>query len=153
MDNIDRDIIRLLSENSRKTASDIGKELHMSVPAIIERIRKLEDGGVIKKYSLSLDHTKFGRNIMAYIFMGFDSSKLEKDIREYILGNEEIVECSFITGDYDYILKVITRDPSSLTKLIHKLKSFKKVSRTRTIVILESIKNEAGAIAEMEEIL
>jgi Lrp/AsnC family transcriptional regulator, leucine-responsive regulatory protein len=153
MDNIDRDIIRLLNKNSRRSASEIGKELHMSVPAIIERIRKLEDGGVIVKYSLCIDYTKFDKNIMAYIFMGFDSSKLEKDIREYILNNEEIIECSFITGDYDYILKVMTKDPSSLTKLIHKLKSFKKVSRTRTIVILENIKNEAGAVLEKEEIL
>jgi Lrp/AsnC family transcriptional regulator, leucine-responsive regulatory protein len=146
MDEIDIKIIGSLSNNSRISASDIGKELHMSVPAIIDRIRKLENENVIIKYSLQVNHAKFDKNIMAYIFVGFQSSKLDPDIREYLDKNKEIVECSFITGDYDYILKVITKDSASLTKLIHTLKNFKKVTSTRTIVILENIKNETNPV-------
>ena len=128
------------------SASDISKQLHMSVPAIIDRIRKLENEKVITKYSLQVNYSKFGRNIVAYISVGFESSKLDPDIREYLEENDEIVECSFVTGDYDYLLKVITKDPESLTNLIHTLKSYKKVSKTRTVVVLENIKDGTNPI-------
>ena len=107
---------------------------------------KVEKDGVIQKYSLRVDYSKLGKNLMAYIFMGFESAELDEDIRGYIEREEEIIECSFITGDFDYILKVVTKDTASLTRHIHKLKNFRRVTKTRTIVILENIKDEKDII-------
>jgi len=148
MDKIDTKILGLLRGNSRMNASLIGEQINMSVSAVIERIRKLEDSGIIKQYTAILDAKLLGKGTMAFISVRLEHPKYNENFIECVKKQTDIIECYYLTGDFDYILKVITASTDSLSTTLNEIKSIKGVSLTRTLVVLSMVKNEVSVSPE-----
>lgn len=135
MDKINREILTILQQNSRISFADLAKKVHLSAPAVTERVKKLEDSGVIKGYHASIDVEQLGypieAMIQAKVFLGQESTfiKLAKS-------KSEIIECYNVTGDKAFLLKVIV---PAMTKLDALLEEFSHISETSTMVVLSHI--------------
>lgn len=150
VDHIERKILSLLQKNARITIKDIACEVKLSIPAVAERIRKLEKGGVIKNYSAILDQKKLGLDITAFIGVYIDHpsniEKFEKEIEK--IGNE-VCECHHVTGDFTLLLKIRTKNTETLETLIKKLRSINGVLRTNTFVVFSTIKEHVNVPLEL----
>jgi len=141
MDYIDVGILNVLQRNSKASLAEIGKEVSLSQSSVSERIKKLESSGVITKYTTILDSTKFGKELSAYIFISLESPKYINGFIEFIKTEDDILECHYLAGNYDYIIKIITYSPSSLERLLNRIKSVLGIAKTYTNVILGTSKS------------
>lgn len=141
MDDIDIKIIELLKKNSRLSGSDISKEVHLSVPAVTERIRKLEEGNVIERFTVKLNREKFGLNLAAFIFVTLKDPKYIDNFKKTVMKFDSVLECHHIAGEYDYLLKVVVENTKALERFVsYILKKTEGVSRTNTIITMSSVK-------------
>jgi len=143
MNEIDEMIIRLLGKNARMTASDIGKKIKLSVPAVAQRIRKLEEKGIVKGYGAVLERRKIGKGLLTFILVDVKGTENIPDFRGKMLSFNEVVECHHVAGEYDYLLKVAVSDTSELEDFIMgKLKKIPGVANSRTFIVFSSIKED-----------
>ncbi|MGE5453591.1 MAG: Lrp/AsnC family transcriptional regulator [Methylocystaceae bacterium] len=141
MDALDEQIINILKGNGRMPASEIGKLINLSIPAVTERMRKLERSGVITGYTVCLDHAKLGYNLQAFILVTVEGTTQTSDFRQQVLNQLQVLECHHITGEYDYLLKVLVENTLALeTFITSTLKTIKGVIRSNTIVVLSTPK-------------
>ncbi len=152
MDSIDIKILEQLKLNSRTSASDIGDKINMSVSAVIERIRKLESSGVIKQYSLVLDAKLIRKDVAAFISIGLESPKYNESFVSAVLKNNDIVECHYITGDADFLLKAVVDSTTSLERVLNEIKGMPGVSMTRTLVVLSTVKSDHTVLPEPDKV-
>lgn len=148
MDNIDIKIIKLLQENARVTASEISNVINLSVPAVSERLKKLESSGVIKQYTAIVDPVHMNKTLMAIVFITLERPRFADTFAEFVKKQNDILECHYLAGDFDYALKVVTENTSTLQELLDRIKSLQCVQKTRTIVILSTAKNNYSVIPE-----
>jgi len=141
MDTTDIKILNYLQENSRENASGISEKVNMSVSAVIERIKKLESSGIIKQYTVIIDPKKTGKDVMAFISVSIEHPKYNDCFTDFVRQNENIIECNYITGDFDFLLKVCVSSTGTLEKVLNEIKSVQGVSLTRTLIVLSTIKN------------
>lgn len=143
MDRIDEQILRLLRENGRITSSDISKQVHLSVPAVSERIRKLEDTGLIKQFTVKLDREQLGLHLIAFVMVQIEKTEHIAGFRTTVMQSECVLECHHIAGAYDYLLKVALKGTTELERFISEtLKQVEGVSKTNTMIVLSSMKEE-----------
>ena len=142
MDELDLKILRCLKENSRMTSSMIGERVNMSVSAVGVRIKKMEQAGIIKQFTLVIDHKKIGNDVTAFVSVSLEHPKHHDNFIEQVNRNEEVNECHYTTGDLDFILKVITRSIDRLTDILNEIKLIRGVSFTRTMVVLSTTKDD-----------
>lgn len=112
LDKIDTQIISILQSNSNRTTKSIADELGMTTSPVFERIKKLEREGYIKKYVAVLDNKKIGLKLTVFIgitLQGHTRSYLEKFVKE-INNFPEIIECHRVSGNFDYLLKLVVED-------------------------------------------
>ena len=105
LDNIDFQILRLLTENSRVQWKDLGEQIHMTGQAVGNRIKKLEESGVIKAYSLLVDEMKLGLSYTAFVIIYMKTANHDSFIR-FINDQNEVVEAHRVSGEGCYHLKV-----------------------------------------------
>ena len=141
LDPIDIRLLKCLQENSRQSASAIGEMIKFSVSAVIERIRKLETMGVIRQYTVILDGKKIGKGVTAFISVRMDHPKYNDSFIEGIRELPDVMECHYIAGDYDYLLKVTAASTDQLTALLGMIKAIRGVSLTKTMIVLATEKN------------
>ena len=146
MDGVDYKILKILQKNARETASNISKEIHLSVSAVIERIRKMEETGLIKDYTIIVDEKKTGNVMMALMEVRLGNPKYFDGCAEAIQEMNEIVSCYYQTGDFDLMLKISCRDSEALEQLHRQVMSLEGVKDTRTHVVLKTVKNIYSAI-------
>ncbi len=140
MDNTDISIINALSENARVSASVLSEKVHLSVSAVIERIKKLESSGIIKQYTTVLDEQKLGLDVTAFICVIMDHPRFNEQFMQFARKKSQIVECNYVTGDYDYLIKIRTDSTRSLERLLDEVKSVPGVGRTKTLLVLSTSK-------------
>ncbi|MDL2248116.1 Lrp/AsnC family transcriptional regulator [Tyzzerella sp. OttesenSCG-928-J15] len=149
MDNVDLKILTCLKENSRMSASEIGERINMSVSAIIERIKKMETSGIIKQYTLMLDSKNIGKGLSAFISVSLEHPKYNEGFVASVMEHKDVAQCHYITGDFDFILKIATDTTDSLEKVLFDVKSIKGVSLTKTLVVLSTIKEEHTVLPDI----
>ncbi|MEJ8543851.1 Lrp/AsnC family transcriptional regulator [Brevibacillus borstelensis] len=143
MDRIDEQILRLLKGNGRMTSSEIGKHVHLSIPAVSERICKMEERGLIEQFSVKINREKMGFHLLAFIMVQLEKPEHIQAFRTVIQEHEQILECHHIAGEYDYLLKTVSRSPSDLERLISDtVKQVKGVVKTSTLIALSTVKEE-----------
>lgn len=143
MDKIDTKIIQLLKENSRTTCSEISKKVLLSVPAVTERLKKLEEEKIIKQYSLRLNRKRIGLNLLAFVLVSIDNPEHNMDFRDLIGKSDWIYEAHHITGEYDYLLKIAAENTDKLEIYIAEvIQKITGVRKTNTIVVLSTIKED-----------
>jgi len=142
MDHYDNRILQLLSGNSRITGADIARKVNLSLPAVTERLRKLDRSGYIDRYTIKMNRQKLGITILAFIQVWIDHSKGATNL-DVITALHEVLECHHVAGDYDLLLKVVVKDTAALEELlVKKIKGIKSVTRTSTTIILSTYKEE-----------
>ena len=140
MDVIDVKILEVLKDNSRVSISELSKRVHLSLSAVSERLKKLESSNIISKYTVILDPKLLGKDLSVFISIGLESTSQTQAFLDFIETEPEILECHYITGEYDYMLKVTTTNTHTLEMIMHRIKSFNGIKRTQTNVILSSNK-------------
>src|SRR3989304_5554105 len=138
LDGIDIQILTLLQEHCKMPLAKIGERVGLSAPAVIERIKKLEDSGVITGYTVTVDARKLGRDITAFIGVSITHPKVIHDFEEQIDRCADVLECHHVPGSYTLLLKVKTKNTSTLEQLISHIRSFDGVGRTETMVVLST---------------
>jgi Lrp/AsnC family leucine-responsive transcriptional regulator len=140
IDEIDAKILDILQKKGRTRRNDLADAVGLSLPSVSDRLRKLEDGGIISGYHAKLDAKKLGRDITAFIFVAVDSSKHYAAFLDHAKELDEILECHAITGEGTHLLKVRTTNTASLEKLLAKVQAWSGVVRTQTDVVLSTSK-------------
>ncbi len=148
MDQLDYKILECLKQNARQKASAIGSQISLSVSAVIERIRKLEAAGVITGYTVDLDMKKIGQDVTAFMEIGLEHPRFYDSFTAAVKENPNIISCYYLTGEYDFLLKIVTDSSDSLERIHRQLKSLDGVQSTKTHFALKSIKNEFVMIPE-----
>ncbi len=148
MDKIDLEILSCLKENARMKASDISKKINLSVSAVIERIKKLEANNTIEKYTITLNQKQLGNDLIALMEVSLEHPKYYDVFAEMVQSTESIQSCYYLTGEYDFMLKIFTDSSDSLEKLHRKIKSVSGVQSTRTHFVLKSVKSNSSVIPE-----
>ncbi|HHW31226.1 MAG TPA: Lrp/AsnC family transcriptional regulator [Clostridiaceae bacterium] len=141
MDEVDVRILKILINNGRQTVSEISSQVNLSIPAVSERIRKLEKSGIIDKYIAVLNPKKLKKDITAVMFVGIERVKPVTEFLNLVNNTDDILECHYIAGDYDYLLKITTENTSTLEKILNSIKSVKGVQKTKTVFVLSTTKD------------
>jgi Lrp/AsnC family transcriptional regulator, leucine-responsive regulatory protein len=138
MDKINLCLLKALSENARISYAELGKRVHLSAPAVAERIKKLEERGVITGYKTKLNLEKIGIPITALIECEVYRTK-EREFKSLVMTIDEVIECYNVTGPHAFILKVAVTSMSALDQLLERLID---LSDTNTKMILSMPVNE-----------
>src|SRR5215212_4584841 len=106
LDKTDLAILRLLQENARITVKEISDKVHLSTTPVHERIKRMEESGVIKQYATLVDHTKVRKGLMVicYVSLKQHSKSAGDKFIKIILGLNEVIECYNISGEFDFML-------------------------------------------------
>lgn len=137
METIDRQILRLLAQDGRMSYTDLGKATGLSTSAVHQRVKRLEERGLITGYTAAIDHAQAGRPLTAFISITPFDASADDDYPERLAGIEEIESCWSVAGEESYILKVRTGTPLDLEELLARIRAVAKVS-TRTTIVLST---------------
>ena len=143
IDELDKRILKHLQEDSKKTNKEIANDLKLSVTAIYERIKKLERDGIIAKYVALVNPESVGKGFMVLCQIKLIQhkkeilTKFEKDITSL----PEVIECLHVSGDYDYILKVLVKDMDEYREfMVAKLTSLDHIGSTKSVFTINKVK-------------
>ena len=142
-DDIDIRLLTYLQEDSKQTNKELSNKLNLSVTAVYERIRKLERAGVIENYVALINKEKVNRNFIAFCHI-----KLVQHSQDYVVKFEhevaeldEVLECFHISGDYDYLLKVMVADMEDFREfMVNKLTSINHIGSTHSMFVINEVK-------------
>lgn len=140
LDAVDIKILDILQENGRTKRNALAEAVGLSLPSLSERLKKLEEHGIIEGYYTKLNRKAFGYDLMAFILVVMDSSKNYDKLTEKVTKTPEILECHSILGEGSHILKALVKDTDSLEKLLSQIQSWPGVTRTITSFVLSTIK-------------
>ena len=141
MDVVDVKALNHLMKSGRSTWSDLGAILGMSSQSAADRVRRLEETGVIKKYAAIVDPVRAGLTLTAFVSVRLEHPRYRTAFLELVDSLKAVQECHHVTGDYDYLLKVRCASTLVLEHLVsEQLKGLAGVARTTTIVALSTMK-------------
>ena len=140
LDQVDRDILEILQKDGRSSASFIAEEIGMSVPAVSDRIKKLQETGVINGFTALLNHRKVGLDVSAFITVISESSSHYSDVIRETNNSPEIIQCFTTTGNGSHVLLALVENTHSLERLLRKIQGWPGVMRTEAQIILSSYK-------------
>jgi Lrp/AsnC family transcriptional regulator, leucine-responsive regulatory protein len=149
IDDIDRKILDILQADARISNSEIARQVGMAPSALAERIRKLEERGVIRGYTTVLDPQKLGRGLLAYIYVRGDD-RCDQETGDRLAALPEVQEVHHIAGEDCFLVKARVADTSALSSLLRdSFKGIESVQSTRTTIVLDSVK-ETSALPIVE---
>ena len=139
MDEIDLRILRMLSDNARMTFSELADQVGLSAPSTADRVRRLEERGILLGYSTQVSPEAIGLGMTAFISVTLTGNDGRRGFLSGVAALTEVVECHHIAGDDDYLLKVHVDGTRGLESFISdRLKAIRGVGRTRTTVVLST---------------
>ena len=144
LDIIDLKILRILQEKGRITNLLLSQEIGLSPAPTLERVKKLESSGVIESYHAQVNDSLMGIAIKAFISISLERQKVDSIVtfKEKIQDIAEILECYQVTGNADYLLKVVVKDIPSFERLIsNKLSQIEEIGQMQTMMILSKVKD------------
>ena len=144
LDQTDIKILNILQQDGRITNTKLAKEIGLSPPAMLERVRRLESSGVISKYVALLDRQKAGFNLLAIIIVKLSLHQISslQMVKERLVELEEVLECLQLTGDVDFLLKVAIKDMNTYTEFVNnKLSGIPGIETIKTSFVLASLKS------------
>lgn len=143
MDAIDRRIIERLQQDGRATQQELAREVGLAQPTVAERIKKLEERGIIRGYTAKVDARALGKEITAFVGVSIEHPRYFDDFAAVISDIDDILECHRVAGEDSYVLKVKSTTPAALDDLlVGVLRRIPGVTRTQTTIVLRSIKEE-----------
>ena len=143
MDAYDRNILKWLQDDGRMTNVELSERIHLSAPQTLRRVRTLEESGVIRRYAALVSPAAVGLEVTAFVSLSLDREQFRnvREVERNVMAFPEIIECHTISGDFDYLLKVVAADLKSLSLfLTDRLMQVPGVSGVRSMICMEEIK-------------
>jgi Lrp/AsnC family leucine-responsive transcriptional regulator len=144
LDSIDKKILEILQTNSNITNAQLAQEIGLSPAPTLERVKKLETAGVIKSYHAVIDTAAVGMGVSTFVMVslkGHNKDNIEKFMK-VIRKIDEVIECHHLTGQADFILKIVCTDiPSYQNLMLEKVSNIEVVDNMQTMVILSTFKD------------
>jgi Lrp/AsnC family transcriptional regulator, leucine-responsive regulatory protein len=140
IDETDETILTLVQQNGRISQHDLAQAVGLSSPAVGERLRKLEDRGVIRQFTALVDAKKLERDVTAFIFVGVSGSANFPAFLDRATSCAEVLECHSITGQGSHVLKIRTRNTSTLEALLADIQAWPGVQWSSTSIVLSTMK-------------
>jgi Lrp/AsnC family leucine-responsive transcriptional regulator len=141
VEKIDQKILRLLSEDGRMSYTDLGKATGLSTSAVHQRVKRLEERGLITGYGATVNHAEIGRPLTAFVSITPFDPAAPDDYPEQLADVEAIESCWSVAGDESYILKVRVATPAELEDLLARIRAKANVSTRTTIVLSTAYEN------------
>ena len=143
LDTKDLSILRLLQENARVTVKEISEKIHLSTTPVHERIKRMEQTGVIKQYATLVDHTKVKKGLMVICYVSLKQhsknagNKFIKTINEL----NEVIECYNISGEFDFMLKVVSENMDAYYDFhVNRLSQIENMGHVQSVFVMGIIK-------------
>ncbi len=144
LDATDKKLLMFLQQDAKKTTKELSAKLGLSVTAVYERIRKMEREGIISRYVALIEKDKVGKGFIVFCHL-----KLVQHTREFLTQFEkevkslpEVLECYHVSGDYDYILKIVVQDMAAYREfLVTKLTTLHHIGSTHSTFMIGEVKN------------
>jgi Lrp/AsnC family leucine-responsive transcriptional regulator len=146
IDNTDKKILSLLTQNSKLTIREISREAHLSPTPVYERIKKLENEKIIQGYTIIVDKSKLDLNMVVFCHINLEVHHKDviENFEDEILQFEEVVACYHIAGITDYLLHVIVKDMVAYQEFLKtKLASVKNIRKVQSAFVMEEIKKRS----------
>ncbi len=143
-DKTDIAILRLLQENARITVKEISGKIHLSTTPVHERIKRLEQNGIIKQYAALLDHTKVKKGLMVicYISLKQHSKTSGLSFIKSMNAMPEVVECYNISGEFDFMLKIVAEDMNAYYDFhVNRLGQLENLGHQQSVFVMGVIKD------------
>ena len=138
LDSTDKKILSILMKNGKATYAEVAKAVHVSGGTVHGRMKKMEEMGVVKGSNITIDHTKLGYDIAAFLGIYLNKSSLYDEVSEELKQIPEIVAAHYTTGNYSIFAKIICRDTMHLRLVLHdKIQKIQGIQRTETFISLE----------------
>ena len=144
MDTIDRQLLKHLQQDAKQTNKELSLKLNLSVTAVYERIKKLERQGVIRQYVALVDGDtlEMGFTVFCHIKLVKHSEENITKFETKVLQLPEVMECFHVSGDYDYLLKVLVKDMEHFREfMVNKVTSMEHVGSTTSSFTIHEVKN------------
>lgn len=146
MDTTDLKILQLLQQNARMTNAEIAAEVQLTASSVYERVRKLQDQGVIRRFTIEVDPAALGKPLTAFIRLTVAYDDRQAAGVAALRGDPDVLECYSVAGEDCYILKTRVGSPGELEALIYRLRARFTVLRSVTMIALSAIK-EGGVLS------
>lgn len=149
MDATDLAILRLLQQNARITIKEISDKVHLSTTPVHERIRRMEERGVIKQYVTLLDGAKVKKGLMVicYISLRQHSKAAGDKFIKAIMGMNEVLECLTISGEFDFMLKVVAENMDAYYDFhVNRLSQIENISNVQSVFVMGVIKQTSQLV-------
>ncbi len=153
IDKLDRQILSMLMQDAKIPYTDIAKKLFVSGGTIHVRMRKLEQMGIVSGANLTVDYTKLGYDVTAYLGIYLNKSSLYEEVSSELAKITEVVGAHYTTGVYSIFAKIVCKDTNHLRLVLHdKIQKIQGIQRTETFISLEeSINRPINIIEEGDE--
>lgn len=150
IDEVDKQILSILMKDAKEPYTEIAKRIHVSGGTVHVRMRKLEQLGIVTGANLSIDYTKLGYDISAFLGIYLDKSSLYDEVAKQLEQIPEVVAAHYTTGIYSIFAKIICRDTAHLKEVLHdKIQKISGIQRTETFISLqESINRPIDVFAD-----
>lgn len=149
IDELDKRILAKLVADGNLPYTDIAKQLFVSSGTIHVRMRKLEQAGIVKGASLTVDYHRLGYDITAFLGIYLDKSSLYDEVAEQLKEIPEVVEANYTTGLYSVFVKIVCKDTNHLRVVLHdKIQKIAGIQRTETFISLEQSINRPLSFLE-----
>ena len=144
LDHIDKKLFLLLQTDSKRTNKELSLKLNLSVTAVYERIKKLEREKIIEKYVVVLNKSKVEKGFVVFCHLKLlqHSHEFLTHFESEVVKLHEILECHHVSGDYDYILKIVVKDMAAYREfLVNKLTTLQHIGSTQSTFMISEVKN------------
>lgn len=149
MDAIDKNLLQLLQEDTKRTTKELSLKLNLSVTAVYERIKKLEREGIIDKYVALLNRNKIDKGFVVFCHIKLiqHSKDFLTKFESEVVKLDEVLECFHVSGDYDYILKICVKDMEEYRGfMVTKLTTLNHIGSTHSTFMIGEVKNSTAFV-------
>lgn len=146
LDKIDLKILKILQRNSKITNLELSKQIGLSPAPTLERVKKLESTEIIESYHAIVNPTSIGLNVKTFVLvsLAWQKENALNNFLDKVKAIEEITECYIITGEADFLIKIICKDIPTYEQLLFKtLSQIEEIERLKTLMTLSTVKNSA----------
>ena len=153
LDEVDRQLLAYLQDDARMTNTELARRVDLSPPGLQKRIRKLEESGVIEQYATIVNREALGFDMLCFVQVTLKHHEPEsvQTFRERVQQMPEVQDCYFLTGEYDYLLKVLVRNRRDLERfLVETLTPLPGMDKIRTSMVLSEIKASTAVPANYQ---
>jgi DNA-binding Lrp family transcriptional regulator len=144
LEELDISILQILQSDARISNAELARRINLSPPATLARVRRLEESGYIDGYAAFVNHRQAGYDMLCFVSVSLQLHDIEQvtGFRNVVRKIPEVLECHHVTGDYDYLLKIVARNTQDLENfLLRKLTPIPGVARIHTSLVLNEVKS------------